>query len=282
MSNAALRVTAVYVVLAYAISWTIWQAGFSTVQNLTSLQDERFGAFLLAGSFGPTIAALLVVGFSGGRSAIIAMLRRLIQFRVRWQVYLFVFFAVPIIGMLLQMLLGTPSNIPLWQIALTLIPLGPVNALFGGIIFGQGPLGEEMGWRGVLQENLQKPFNSVVVATVVGIIWAFWHYPLFRFADFRNGLDLAVYLPLYVLSLIVIAFTIGHIWRWSKGSLLLVIFFHAVINTVAAKLTDADWWNFERLGNLNGVLMIILMLTLTAIAAEVLSRTAFRGFFEEA
>lgn len=143
-----------FVALAYALSWGVWLFGFFLNPELTTLQDELFAPFLFLGSFGPTLAALLTVAWQDGRSAVFTLVRRLIRLKVDWRVYLFTFFALPAVGFLLYLLLGIPASIPLWQIAITILPLAPLNAFFGGILFGYGPLGEEMGWRGVLQARL--------------------------------------------------------------------------------------------------------------------------------
>lgn len=260
-----------FVLLAYGISWAIWQAGISSL-NLRSLTDERFGVYLFLGSFGPTLAAIVVTFLQGGGPAVLTLFKRVIQLNVRWGVYAFVFLAIPTFGILVFMLAGIPSQIPLWQIALTMLPLAPLNALVGGIIFGNGPLGEEMGWRGILQETLGRSWKPLLTALFIGLAWSLWHAPLFRFADFRSGLDLPLFVPLYTLSLTLAAFTMGRLWDWSNGSLFVAIFFHAMVNVTAAKLTDAEWWNFDQFSRLQVYLLVLATFALTAALAEVLNR----------
>ena len=265
-----------FVVIAYAISWTIWFAGIISIDGLTGLEDERFSPFLLAGSFGPSAAALLIVGFTGGRSSIVSLLKRMFLVKVDWRVYVVTFFLMPGIGLVFYLILGISAKISLWKIATTMIALVPVNALLGGVIFGVGPLGEEMGWRGVLQHRLQGRRNSVATAIIVGLAWAFWHLPAYRFADFRNGLDLSQFVILYPMSTILVAFVMGHLWRWSSGSLFIAILFHAVLNTMTVDLTRDNWWNFGDFDALQIYLVILAIFALTACAAEILARTVFR------
>jgi uncharacterized protein len=261
----------VFSALAYGISWAIWQTGIKRLA-LNSLNDERFGIYLFWGSFGPTFAALIVTMWQGGLPALGTLLSRVIQVNVHWGVYLFVFLALPAFGILMFVLAGVPTKIPLWQIAITMLPLAPLNALVGGIILGNGPLGEEMGWRGILQETLGRDMHPALVAVLIGLVWSLWHAPLFRFNDFRAGLNLPLFVPLYTLSLVLIAFTMGHLWNWSGGSLFVAIFFHAMLNITAAKLSDAAWWNFERFSSLHIYLLVLGAFALTAILAETLNR----------
>jgi membrane protease YdiL (CAAX protease family) len=276
MKDRGIKFIAGFVVIACAISWTIWLAGILSIDGLTGLEDERFSAFLLAGSFGPSVAALVIAGFTGGRSSIVILLKRLILVRVDWRVYVVTFFLMPGIGLVLYLILGISAKISLWKIATTMIALVPVNALLGGVIFGVGPLGEEMGWRGVLQSRLQGRVNSIATAIIVGLVWAFWHLPVFRFADFRNGLDWPQFVVLYPISMILIAFVMGHLWRWSNGSLSIAIFFHAILNTLTVDLTRDNWWDFGTLNALQIYLVILMIFALTACAAEILARTVFR------
>lgn len=39
---------------------------------------------------------------------------------------------------------------------------------------------EEPGWRGVAQPELERRWSRWRAATVVGVIWALWHLPLFH------------------------------------------------------------------------------------------------------
>jgi uncharacterized protein len=265
-----------FVLLAYGLSSAVWFSGFVLIDGLSDLQDERFTPFLFVGSFGPTVAALIVTGWYNGRSAVIDLLKRVVQVKVNWRVYLFAFFVLPTVGILLFLILGIRSQIPLWQIGLTMIPLAPVNALFGGILFGYGPLGEEMGWRGLMQEQLQARISPVLLALIIGVVWSFWHWPLFQFDSFRVGLDLPLFILLYTLSLVLIAFIMGHLWRWSRGSLFVAIFFHAVVNITTTGLTNGDWWQLEVVSNVQLYVLVLGTFALTAILAEMASRTFLR------
>jgi len=250
--------------------------GILSIDGLASLEDERFAGFLLAGSFGPTITALAMAAFAGGRSSIVSLLKRIVLVRVNWRVYIVTFFMMPIIGLVLYFLLGITAKIALFKIAITMIPLVPLNAMVAGVILGVGPLGEEMGWRGFLQSRLQGRGSSVTTAIIIGLIWAFWHLPVFRFADFRNGLELRQFVVLYPISTILVSFAMGHLWRWSNGSVFIAMYFHGVLNTTAVHLTRGNWWDFGDLTAVQVYLGMLAIFALTACGTEILARTVFR------
>lgn len=47
----------------------------------------------------------------------------------------------------------------------------PGNFIIGGL--------EEAGWMNVLQPRLDKKYGSAFSSAIIGVIWAFWHIPLF-------------------------------------------------------------------------------------------------------
>ncbi|MCI0607333.1 CPBP family intramembrane metalloprotease [bacterium] len=40
-------------------------------------------------------------------------------------------------------------------------------------------LREELGWQGYLLPRLQQRYSAFVCSIMIGIIWTFWHTPLF-------------------------------------------------------------------------------------------------------
>ena len=279
MSGRERRWIVVFVGLSYGMSWAIWWIGMLVTPELAQASDGRYFPFLLAGSFAPSASALLVAGYTGGFSAIKGLLNRLVRVRVNWMVYVATFFVLPVLGIATLLGVGVTNKIELSTIAITAIALMPVNALLGGVVFGIGPLGEEMGWRGFLQDRLQGRGNSAVIAIVVGVVWSVWHAPIaVRFDDFRSGLSLLEFAALYPVFTILLAFILGHLWRWSHGSLVIAIFFHAVSNmAVDIYLTNTAWWDFGDRSPLQIYLVVLFVYALCAGGAEIASRTIFRG-----
>ena len=56
-------------------------------------------------------------------------------------------------------------------------------------VFLFGPLPEEMGWRGVGYDRLQRHMNALLASLILGTAWAAWHIPLFLInGTFQNQL----------------------------------------------------------------------------------------------
>ncbi|SHJ75791.1 hypothetical protein SAMN02745136_00751 [Anaerocolumna jejuensis DSM 15929] len=85
---------------------------------------------------------------------------------------------------------------------------------------------EEIGWRGLLQPELEKKLSHFAATLVVGIIWSLWHIPLW-FINGTNQQNLN-YLW-FCINALTLSFFIGSV-RYISGSILLSILSHATIN----------------------------------------------------
>lgn len=85
-------------------------------------------------------------------------------------------------------------------------------------------LGEELGWRGFLQERL-KDANFKYRSFCVGSIWALWHLPLYL-----NNQTSVLKIIIFCCMVILLGFWLGWLREYTK-SLWPAVIFHAVHNT---------------------------------------------------
>jgi len=211
-----------FVVLTYAISWTLW------TPLVISSQDSRM--FLLLGTFGPTLSALLLTLINNGRADLRALLRRLFIWRVSIFWYLISFLLPAIIVLLaigLHILLG--GAVPEFRDPAQWYLVFPVflYVLFFSV------LGEEIGWRGYALPELQANHSALTASLIIGVIWGLWHVPLWWI---KGNLHQDIPLTLFMLQ--IIAFSIIYTWMYNntRGSLLIVHLFHTTSNITLGML----------------------------------------------
>lgn len=115
-----------------------------------------------------------------------------------------------------------------------LAPL-PMLTLFVYVFFLGGPLGEEPGWRGFALPRLQRRYGPLVGSLILGVIWAFWHLPIFWIPAWA--------LPPTMLNIVMFvsaatAFTVVMTWVFNntKGSLFMAVLVHTAFDMVLAIL----------------------------------------------
>jgi membrane protease YdiL (CAAX protease family) len=207
-------------VLAIGLSWAVWlplawSASESSIKDL--------------GSFGPALAALVVVMTRSERRGV--WLSRLRTWRVPLRWYVLVL-AGPVVvcaaAVLVAQVLGTTDlrfNDP--------TQLYLVIPVFLAVLVLGGPLGEEPGWRGLLLPTLTERFTFPVAGLLVGGVWAVWHLPLFLIPGTpQSELPLVAYLALTV----ALGVVYGALARHTRGSVVVAMLLHTASNTAAGLL----------------------------------------------
>ena len=224
-----------YFVLAFLISWILWVPSI-VISNLFPTFAQITTIIVMAGSFGPTVAAIILSFRRNGTEGIIELLKRGIQFRIGWKWYFPIFLIFPLVvfsafavGLLLSGNLPSLLNIGLWITAILMLIIVLPFMLLGG------PLGEEWGWRGYALDRLQKKWNGLISSLILCAFWAVWHVPLFFIAGSsqRLLLDYVPFVLILQFSVTLLLITILFTWlhNVSGGSVLVAILLHTVLNT---------------------------------------------------
>src|SRR5215212_6754423 len=94
-------------------------------------------------------------------------------------------------------------------------------------IFPGSALGEEIGWRGYALPRLQARRSALSASLILGVIWGFYHLPLYFTAQaFRPP---SLFVP-FLIGIIALSVIITWLYNNTGGSLLLVVVLHATFN----------------------------------------------------
>lgn len=201
-----------FFVLAYLLSWHAWLLWLVHLAPQPGLDP-----------LGPFAAALIVSGIAGGWSAVKRLLRRILEWRVglRWYALITLLpVAICMIAVSVNLALGAPAPAAAKLAAWTEVP---ARFLFILLFIG---LGEEPGWRGFALPRLLERHSELKASLVLGTFWALWHLPL-TFTELKME-----YVPQFLLSIFPATYVITWLFHRSKGSVLLPMLFHGVVNAV--------------------------------------------------
>jgi uncharacterized protein len=90
----------------------------------------------------------------------------------------------------------------------------------GGMIIGA--IGEEIGWRGFLQPNLEKIYSIILSSIIIGLFWGLWHI-----GHYKNGVLFMFGFLLFTVSASIV---LRGLLEGTDNNLILSILFHLSIN----------------------------------------------------
>lgn len=221
-----------FFVLAFAISWGFWLAA----AVLTIPINTPAGRLLeTAGNFGPFLAAMVSVGITQGLPGIRRLVDRLLIWRVapRWYMAALLGpFGVMLLAMAISAAL-VPSAVMSTARLTVLIP-----AFFHSLLLAGG-LNEETGWRGYALPGMRSSMPAFRASLLLGVLWGLWHIPLYfvpgtgQYDMIQSGGSFIFLFTAFVVWAIGLSVIFTWLSEQTGGSLLIVILFHAAIDTAA-------------------------------------------------
>ncbi|MGG0154363.1 CPBP family intramembrane glutamic endopeptidase [Bacillus mycoides] len=111
--------------------------------------------------------------------------------------------------------------------------------------FLAGPLGEEIGWRGFAQIELQKKHSPLKASIIIGFWWGMWHLPIWFTTGFM-GIDLIKYILFFMISIISIKIIMTAFYNLNQNLIIPIIihqFFNFFIGIINGNLIDLLMYN---------------------------------------
>lgn len=208
-----------YLVWTFAITWSAWGLqAFMLASKALKAGDLTWQLLYIVGGWGPVIATLIVV--QGSFKDKFRMLFSLGK-KGGWLYLLIMMGLLMLVGAL-----ATSGRVNEGVTPLALL----TNFLI--ITFLTTGIGEEAGWRGILQPALEARFTFPVATILTGLIWACWHLPLML-------TNLAGF-PIFVLYTVLYSFWFAGLYKKTK-SVLYCMLLHGFLNGGVGVI-----FNFER------------------------------------
>lgn len=96
-----------------------------------------------------------------------------------------------------------------------------------------GATGEEFAWRGYLFPVMAKKSGVIKGSILLGLIWAFWHAPLWFATSGFSGSDLIIYIATFMIMIISVSVIIGICYNHNRN-LVIPIWIHLLVNFSAS------------------------------------------------
>ena len=205
------RLLFTFFALAYALSWWGWVAGSIAPASIAFVPYPFV-------PIGPLVAALSVTAICLGRPGLRVLVYRLIRWHVGWRWYAVAVglpLAVLLISVALAVVFGAPAptlgQLNPWYMPFLVFAVRLINPL-------DGPMGEELGWRGYALPRLQTVHSPLAASLILGVLVAGWHLPLVLGGE-SSAVDLVG----------TVGVTVVYTWIYNRtgGSVLMSLVAHA-------------------------------------------------------
>lgn len=210
-------ITKKYLIVTFCISWLLW--GMVAIAGKLGISLLSFASPLgkicyVLGGISPAFCEIYLKKVSSTKEEFKSFLRSIVNPRHSVWVYVYAIGGALVIQMIPVIFGLTQLKQPIYMGLVLIIPM-----IIGGGI-------EEIGWRGLLQPELEKKYPHIISAICVGIIWAIWHLPLW-FIDGTNQQNMNFLW--FCINTIMLSFFIGSV-TYVSGSIFMAILAHAAIN----------------------------------------------------
>lgn len=231
--------------LSFGIFWGPIAALKIPTINLVEGKSGPLWAIVLfiIGGFVPSIAGILLTGIYEKKDGIKRLLKSSINYKFNIKYYLLMgAISVYCAGALIMLYETLGGKFDYTQFLIQLPSIIPLILL--------GPISEEYGWRGFALKRLLKCVNPNLASLIVGLIWSFWHLPLFYMigtSQYESNLPFLTFLIIVTSSSLIYTY----MFKVTKESVFSAIFYHwlntyvlQVISTTVKRTSLYNWLEF--------------------------------------
>lgn len=206
----------IFFFLVFLLPWLIWATTIAQQHGALSWHIPQTLAFWI----GITVAVYGAAYISGGKQAVIDLLRRIVRVKVQVKWYAVALFLVPLLAVIslgIFKLFGGELVVGK-DIATASLPLVFLIELWLFLIT------EETAWRGFALPRLQNRYAPLKSSIILGAVWALWHIPLFLIVgSFQSSIP---YIGFFI-STIATSVMLTWLFNNTRGSVFLAALFHA-------------------------------------------------------
>lgn len=213
-----------FLLITFTWTWLFW---LPSVLSPEGYANQIFFILFIIGGYGPFVGAFSLTYINERKIGMRALWKRFwnVKIEIKWLVITFLLFPVLYaVSSLIAFLVQGDHPSLAW--------ISQPWVIFNYILtaFFAGGFSEEFGWRGYALDRFQVKVGPIISSLIIGVIWAFWHLPVWFIAGDPHGIG---GIPDFFLFLLETAFlSILYTWLYnnSNKSIFIAVIFHTIFN----------------------------------------------------
>jgi membrane protease YdiL (CAAX protease family) len=208
--------------LAFFIAWAFWMVPLLGSRDVIAVPASVQTLFLVIGAFGPFFAAFISRYRDGGWAAVRSFALRAFRYRIGPRYLMAALFLVPLLGLVAAWIYAQQGG-PVLALA---VPPAQILILFPLLFLVGGSMNEEFGWAYAI-DRLQQRYRLLPAAVILGVIWGFWHLPLFCIVGATQS-----FMPFWAFVMFTVGARVLFVWAYegTGKSILTTLLFHTTTN----------------------------------------------------
>lgn len=213
-----------FLLITFTWTWLLW---LPSVLSQTGHSNPILFLFFIIGGYGPFVGAFSLTLINESRNGVRALWKRFwnVKIAIKWVLISFLLFPVLyIISSVIDLLVQGNPPILAWISH----PWVIINYLL--IAFFAGGFSEEFGWRGYALDHFQVKFNALISSIIIGLIWGFWHLPVWFIAGDPHSIGGISDFFLFLLEVVSLSVLYTWLYNNTNRSILIAVILHTIYN----------------------------------------------------
>ena len=235
-----------FFLLVFCWTWVFW---IPAAASGVSVQSNLGRLLLVLGLLGPMLGGIGFTYFTGAAADWHDYWARVFdvgRVPARWYAIILLFAPVLFtIAVLLDLASGdSDTSAQIGKTFASLLSAPSTIIPFVIVTLINGPIPEELGWRGYALDQLQARWSALAASIILGALWTVWHLPLFFFQGMKHDVGIqSQWFWLFVLQAMPVTVIFTWIFNNTSRSTLGAILFHFMANLAAELANKTDRTN---------------------------------------
>jgi membrane protease YdiL (CAAX protease family) len=213
-----------FLLITFIWTWLFW---LPSVLSPEGYFNQILFVLFIIGGYGPFVGAFSLTYINEGKRGVMKLWKRFwsIKIEIKWLLITLLLFPVLYtVSSLLAFLIQGDHTFFAWLAQPWVIINYIITAFFAG------GFSEEFGWRGYALDRFQVKLGPIISSLIIGVIWSFWHLPIWFIAGDPRSIGGIPDFFLFLLETACLSILFTWVYKNTNRSIFIAVIFHTIFN----------------------------------------------------